>query len=410
MFDNADIRRQFHLLHYPVNGHPLIYLDTAATAQKPQAVLDAMRNFYEHDNANAHRGMHVLAEQATVAYESARSGVQKFLNARRPEEIIFTKNATEGINLVARSWGAKNISKNDVIVLSLLEHHANIVPWLQLKEETGCRIEWMDIDADGQLQTAQLDTFLAEGNVKLVAITAQSNVLGVRPPLADIVRKAHAAGAVVLIDAAQHVAHHPTDVQALNADFLVFSGHKLYGPTGIGVLYGKEVLLDAMPPFLGGGSMIQDVHLDRFTPADIPAKFEAGTQPLAEAVGLAAAISWLEQYSWEDIEQHEKKLIQYAYRQLRTIDDLRIIGPSDAGNISGCISFTINGIHPHDLTEMLGRQGICLRAGHHCTQPLHRKLGLTATSRMSFGIYNNEKDIAQTASAMASICQSWNKP
>lgn len=402
------IRRQFPILQQKIGKHPLIYLDSAATAQKPQAVLDRMQKFYEEENANVHRGMHVLAERATIAYEHARTSVQQFINARHQDEVIFTKSCTEAINLVARTWGHAHLQEGDVIILSILEHHSNVVPWLQLKEERGIDVKWIDIDDHGHLQMDMLDGFLKEGNVKLVAVTAQSNVLGVRPPLREIITSAHAHGARVLVDAAQSIAHHPTDVQALDCDFLAFSGHKLYGPTGIGVLCGKRDLLQSMPPFLGGGMMIQEVHHDRFTPADVPQKFEAGTPPVAEAVGLAAAIDWLRQYSWESIELHEQLLLVAAVENLRAIPTVHILGDVDYGlritefrhaksvirNFSsGCISFTVDGIHPHDLTEILGRQGICLRAGHHCAQPLHRRLGVTASTRLSVGIYNSVEEI-----------------
>jgi len=418
MLDPLAVRLQFLILSQPIDGHPLVYLDSAATAQKPQAVLDRMEKFYREENANVHRGMHVLAERATVAYENARVTVQQFIHAQRAEEIIFTKSCTEAINLVAKSWGRAHLREEDVIVLSLFEHHSNVVPWLQLKEELGVEVKWIDCDAHGHLRMEMLEEFLREGNVKIVSVTAQSNVLGVRPPLAEIIAKAHAHGALVFIDAAQFVSHHPTDVQALNCDFLAFSGHKLYGPTGIGVLYGKREHLESMPPFLGGGLMIREVHQDRFTPADLPQKFEAGTPPIAEAVGLAAAIEWLGQYSWEDIEAHEQSLLASASDAFTSIPGLKLLGPAavagyelrvarsrnpkpETRNLpSGCMSFVIDGTHPHDVTEILGREGICLRAGHHCAQPLHRRLGVAASTRLSVGIYNTREDITACASAL----------
>lgn len=403
--DFSVIRRQFPILAQAIDGHPLVYLDSAATSQKPAAVLDRMRKFYEEENANAHRGMHVLAERATVAYENARGVIRHFLNARRPEEIVFTKSCTESINLVAKTWGKTHLTEGDAIVLTMLEHHSNIVPWQQLCEERGCELHWVDIEDDGTLKMDQLAAYLKEGHVKLVSLTAQSNVLGVRPLLKKIVTLAHTHGAAVLVDAAQSVAHHQTDVQALDCDFLAFSGHKLYGPTGIGILYGKQEILRSMPPFLGGGMMIQEVHQDRFTPADIPHKFEAGTQPMAEAVGLGAAIDWMAQFSWKDIEAHEQMLLAETLNILGPIKGLRILGPGIAEKISGCVSFVTDGIHPHDLTEILGRQGICLRAGHHCTQPLHRRLGITASSRVSVGIYNTKEDIAALAPALKKAMQ-----
>lgn len=403
--DVSSIRRQFPILTQTVDEHPLIYLDSAATAQKPQAVLDRMTKFYEEENANVHRGMHVLAERATVAYEHSRETVQNFINAKHPEEIIFTKSCTEAINLAAVSLLRGGIfNEGDCVVLSVLEHHSNIVPWLQLKERKGIEIKWIDIDDHGQLQLTQLDAFLREGNVKLVSVTAQSNVIGVCPPLIEIIAAVHKHGALVLVDAAQSIAHHPTDVQALDCDFLAFSGHKLYGPSGIGVLYGKRDLLQSMPPFLGGGMMINEVHQDRFTPAELPQKFEAGTPPVAEAVGLAAAIEWLKQFSWKDIKAHELHLLKVAYDELRSIPNLKLIGihNSQLPTHGGCLSFVIDGIHPHDLTEILGRKGICLRAGHHCTQPLHRRLGVTASTRLSVGIYNTEEEIKAALQAILS--------
>ncbi len=390
-FDPSNVRRQFPLLMQ----EEVVYLDYAATTQKPQCVLDAMDEYYKRDNANAHRGMHILSERATIQYEKSRAAVQHFLNAFRPEEIIFTKSCTEALNLVAKSWGKMNLKKDDVIVLSILEHHSNIVPWLQLKQEIGIEIKWIEIDEDGTLQMEMLDQFIAEGNVKMISITGQSNVLGVRPPLEEIIKKAHAAGALVCVDAAQLVAHHLIDVQKLDCDFLAFSGHKLYGPNGIGVLYGKKDLLQNMPPMIGGGMMIEEVTRDDFTSADIPGRFEGGTPPVAEAVGLRSAIEWLKQFDWEEIEKHEKELMEYASEKLNKIDGLKMLPHS-----SGCISFIIDEIHPHDLTEIIGREGVCLRAGHHCTQPLHEFYLYGATSRISIGIYNTKEDIDLCVSAI----------
>lgn len=421
--DVSSIRQSFPLLHKQIDGNPVVYLDSAATSQKPQEVIDAMKHFYEEENSNVHRGMHALAERATVAFEDARKSVQEFINATKPEEIIFTKGSTESVNLVAKTFGqtlmkgeaphskecslspsasaytSRNPTKprrakaDDAIVLSIMEHHSNIVPWLQLKEEKGIEINWIDIDDEGNLKLDELDAYLAKGNVKLVSITGLSNVLGVRPPLKEIITKAHTAGALVLVDAAQLVMHHPVDVQDLDCDFLAFSGHKLYGPTGIGALYGKRALLAELPPFLGGGDMIHEVKKDGFTCADIPQKFEAGTPPIAQAIGLGIAIKWLRKFSWDDIAQHEKGLLAYALDQLSTIDGLTIFGPKDPDVISGCVSFVVEGIHPHDLTDILGQKGICLRGGHHCTQPLHERLKVPATARLCVSIYNEKSDI-----------------
>jgi len=394
-----DIRRQFPLLKNTVNGKPIVYLDSAATTPSPVGVLDRMRAFEEEQRSNVHRGMHQLAEQATEQYEAARLTVQHFTGARFPQEIIFTKNSTEAINLVARCMDGK-LRTNDRIVLTLLEHHSNIVPWMQLAERRGLGIDWIGIDTEGHLQMEEYRTYLARGNVKLVAVTAQSNVLGVRPPLEEIIRAARGAGAAVLVDAAQYAAHHRMNVQALDCDFLAFSGHKIYGPTGIGVLFGKRELLEEMPPFLGGGSMIRSVTKAGFSPADLPQKFEAGTPPIAQAIGLKAAIDWLNAYEWKDIETHEQSLIALACKEFGDIPGIRIVGPRRSEERSGCVSFTMEDMHPHDLTYLLGERGICLRAGHHCAQPLHRELGMPATTRLSVGIYNTTDDIHRCAVAI----------
>ncbi|MBM3230708.1 SufS family cysteine desulfurase [Candidatus Peregrinibacteria bacterium] len=397
--DTSAIRRQFPALQQQINGHPLVYLDSAATAQVPMAVLEAMSECERHDRGNPHRGMHVLAERATEKFESARKTVAEFIGAAT-HEIIFTRNATESLNIVAKSWGKQNVKKGDVVALTLLEHHSAIVPWLQHKEDIGIEIAWVGIDETGMPRMEELEELLKAGKTKMVCITGQSNVLGVRPPLKDIIKTAHASGALVTVDATQLIAHHPVDVADLDCDFLVFSGHKLYGPTGIGVLYGKRKLLEAMPPFLGGGGMIGNVTKTGFTAADIPQKFEAGTPPLAQAVGLAATIDWISQYPWKDIEAHETKLIRAAVTALADIPDLKFLPnfardkvPQAGALLSGCISFIIRGSHPHDLTDVLGNRGICLRAGHHCCQPLHDHLNIPASTRVSVGIYNTEDEV-----------------
>ncbi|MFH1671042.1 MAG: SufS family cysteine desulfurase [Patescibacteria group bacterium] len=391
--------------HFPILKEGT-YLDSAATAQKPQIVIDAMKGFYETVNANVHRGMHVLSEKATVAYEDARVTVQKFINASSPEEIIFTSGTTESINLVAKTWGKENISEDDAVVLTLLEHHSNITPWMQLKDDNDCAIEWVELNAEENIDLTQLDAHLKKGNVKLVAVTGQGNVTGVRPPLKEIIAQAHKAGALVLIDAAQLITHHPTDVQDLDCDFLAFSGHKIYGPTGVGILYGKRKLLEKMPPFLTGGGMIAEVKHDHFTCAGLPTKFEAGTPPIAQAVGLRTAIDWLSQFNWSDIEAHEGKLITQAIEELQNIEGLTILGTKNQKletkkqRASGCISFTVTGIHPHDLTDIIGQKGVYLRAGHHCAQPLHEHFGVPASTRLSVGIYNSKEDIKKVAPAI----------
>lgn len=420
--DFVAIRRQFPIFAQNIGRHPLVYLDSAATAQKPTAVLQTMQHFYEHDNANVHRGMHVLAERTTALYEEARKTVQKFLNARHAEEIIFTKSCTESINLVARCSLPQRgrVRERGSVVLSLLEHHSNIVPWMMQK----AHLHWVDIDPDGNINMNELEKILTKESITLVAITGQSNVLGTRPPLKEIIQKAHHIGAKVLIDAAQLVAHAHIDVQELDCDFLAFSGHKLYGPTGIGILYGKRELLEQMSPFVGGGMMIKEVTQNGFTPADLPQKFEGGTPPIAEAIGLKAAIDWLSQFEWKDIEEHEQTLMNHAIQSLSSIEGMNILChtepfggaqdrlrrsvtsvPSfdyaqDDTTPSGCLSFTLDGLHPHDLTDILGESGICLRAGHHCTMPLHKRLGIPASTRVSFGIYNTLQEIDMLAGAI----------
>jgi cysteine desulfurase / selenocysteine lyase len=396
------LRQQFPSLQEALAKNPLVYLDSAATTLRPQPILDALEHFYVHQNSNPHRSMHVLAEAATQAYENARSTVATFLNAKTPAEIIFTRNTTEAINLVARSWG-ELLHAGDVIALTQLEHHSNIVPWQQLAERNGLSLRWIPCNSQGEINIDDVQTAVSDGRVKLLAITAQSNVLGTMPDLQKIIKVAHKFGALVLVDAAQWVAHHPTNVQAWDCDFLAFSGHKVYGPMGIGVLYGKRQLLENMPSFIGGGSMVQTVTEQGFTPADIPQKFEAGTPAVADAIGLAAALKWLQHYAWEDIQAHEQELLCAALKALRVVPGLTILGPAQAKHISGAISFTTKDVHPHDLTDALGKLGICLRAGHQCAAPLHTRLGLTASSRLSFGIYNTTQEVEMFSVALQQL-------
>ena len=399
--DTQAIRRQFPFLDEKIDGKEIIYLDGAATSQKPTIVLESMDHFYKSANGNPHRGMHPLAERATAEYESARETVQSVLHAKSSEEIIFTKNTTEAINLVARSFGS-TLTEGDTILVSVLEHHSNIVPWLQLKEEKNINVEWIEIDADGCISLQTVEQLLATHHPKLIAITGLSNVLGCAPDLSKIIATAHKHGSLVLVDAAQLGAHAPIDVQQLDCDFLALSSHKIYGPTGIGVLYGKKKLLEAMPPFLGGGMMIREVTRDHFSSADLPAKFEAGTQPIAEAVGLAAAIKWQLQYDWNDRISHEAGLLVLAASELSQVPGLSILGPKNISDHHGCIGFVIDGIHPHDLTDLLGQQGICLRAGHHCAQPLHERLGINASARLSVSIHTTEEEILMVRPAILS--------
>lgn len=398
-FDVASIRRQFPILGTSVRDKPLIYLDSAATSQKPSVVVDTMTHFYTTMNANVNRGVHALAEEATAAHDDAREAVRAFLHAKHRHEIIFTKNATEAINLVARSFG-DTLKKGDRIAISLLEHHSNIVPWLQLCERASIEIDWLPMKADGTIDIAATKEVLAKGKTKLVSVSGLSNVLGTRQPIEELTKISHENGAVICIDAAQFAAHERIDVQKLGCDFLAFSGHKIYGPTGIGVLFGRKELLEKMPPFLGGGDMIQTVTTHGFTVAELPRKFEAGTVAAADSVALAAAIRWMSAIGINSIQEHEAGLMRHAMIALLTVEGLKILGPTDPAKRIGCISFTIDGVHPHDLTDVLGRAGICLRAGHHCTQPLHALLGIPASARMSFGVYNTTEEIDVTVSGM----------
>jgi len=368
-----------------------VYLDSAATTQKPEAVLRVMDEFYRGGVANPNRGLYPLSAKTTEAVERSRETIAKYINAA-PQEIIFTKSATEAINLVARSFG-ETLKKNDRIVLTLMEHHSNIVPWLQLRERNKIDLDWIVINNDGEIDIPSLKKILEKRKTKLVTVTGLSNVLGSAPDLRSIVTVAHEHGAKVLVDAAQMAAHCMIDVQNLNCDFLAFSGHKIYGPTGIGVLFGKRELLESMPPFLGGGDMIRSVTNEGFTAAELPRKFEAGSAPTAEIIGLGQAIEWVRSIPWNERESHESELIAHAMKKLQSIEGLTILGSGDPKKRKGCISFTIDGVHPHDLTEILGRKNICLRAGHHCTQPLHDHLGINASARLSIGLYNSKEDI-----------------
>lgn len=396
----ATVKADFPLLNRDFNGRPLIYLDSAATSQKPLVVIDAMTEFYETINANVHRGVFGIAEQATNKVEAARATTARFIRGAT-NEIVFTKNATESLNLVAYSWGYANLRAGDVVVLTEMEHHANIVPWLMMVERIGIELRFLPIGDDGLLRLDELDRHL--DGAKMVSISAMSNVLGTIAPVRRIADAAHAAGALVCVDACQYVPHLPTDVDALGADFLAFSGHKMCGPTGIGVLWGRAELLEAMPPFLGGGGMIRDVRLDGFTPAEIPFKFEAGTPPIAEIVGLGAAIDYLEALGMDAVREHEVRMSAYALRTLteRFGDDITIYGPSEPAQRGAVFSFAYRDVHPHDISQMLDQHGVCVRAGHHCAKPLMRRLGANATARASLYIYNDESDVDALADALA---------
>jgi cysteine desulfurase / selenocysteine lyase len=391
---NADaVRADFPILSRRVNGKPLVYLDSAATSQKPAAVIDSMDDYYRRYNANPHRGVYAISEEATAAYEGARQRIARFINAASPKEVIFTRNTTEAINLVRYSWGRANVSAGDRILLSEMEHHSNLVPWQLLASEVSARLEFLCIDDDGLLQLDGLERKL-EG-VRLLAITHQSNTLGTINPIKAITEAAHRAGVLVLVDGAQAVPHMPVDVQDLGADFYAFSGHKMCGPTGIGVLWARRALLEAMPPFLGGGDMIKRVRLTEASWNDLPWKFEAGTPSVAEGIGLGTAVDYLTQFGMDAVRAHERTLVDYAMERLQDVPGITLYGPRDPEVHGGAISFTLPNIHPHDLATLVDREGIAVRAGHHCTQPLMDRLGVAATTRASFYVYNRPDEVDQ---------------
>jgi len=398
--DVATIRKQFPLLDRQINGQPLVYLDSANTSQKPRAVIDAMTRFMETSYAPINRSAYQLAAEATEAYENARHATQRFINAPHAHELIFTKNATEGLNLVAYSWGRANLHEGDVVVLTHMEHHANIVPWHILASERGIELRWVPLTIDGLLDLTNLAELL--DGAKAFCFTAMSNVLGTINPVRQLCDAAHAASALAVVDGCQYVPHNVTDVQAWDADFVAFSSHKMCGPSGIGVLWGREALLDAMPPFLGGGNMILDVRLDGFTPAELPAKFEAGTPPITEAIGLHAAIDFLDDLGMANVRRHEMDIATYAMDTLvdRYGDDICLHGPTNVEVRGATFSFGFRNIHPHDLSQVLDQRNICLRAGHHCAKPLMRCLGVSATARASFYLYNDERDVDALTDAL----------
>jgi cysteine desulfurase / selenocysteine lyase len=400
--DAETIRKQFPIFDREIDDQPIVYLDSANTSQKPRQVIDAMTSFMESAYAPINRSAYRLAAEATDAYEGARAKVRRFINAPHAREIVFTKNATESLNLVAASWGKANLRAGDVVVLTHMEHHANVVPWHMLAAERGIELHWVPLTADGQLDLSDLERTLA--GAKAFSFTAMSNVLGTITPVRQLVDAAHAAGAIAIVDACQYVPHSPTDVRAWDADFVAFSSHKMCGPSGIGVLWGREALLDAMPPFLGGGNMIADVRLDGFTCAELPAKFEAGTPPITEAVGLAAAVDFLESIGMRNVRQHEMDLSTYALRTLteRFGDDITIHGPDNVEVRGATFSFAFRDIHPHDLSQVLDQRNVCIRAGHHCAKPLMRLLGAPATARASFYVYNDEHDVDVLVDALDS--------
>lgn len=402
MFDTQQILNDFPILTRPgKNGLPLCYLDSGATSQRPNQVVEAVSRFYTEINANVHRGVYRISEEATEAYEGAREKIRAFINAKSTHEIVFTSGTTEAINLVARSWGAGNLNPGDRVVITEFEHHSNLVPWQMLAAEKGLTLDVIPVLDDG---TLDLDAYaeLLKLGPKLITISGMSNVLGTIPPLETMIAAAHEAGALVLVDGAQLVPHLKTDVRALDADFLVFSGHKMLAPTGIGILYGKEALLNAMPPFLGGGDMIRKVFLRSFTVADLPYKFEAGTKPIAQAAGFGAAIDYLNSVGMDRIAAHEHALTQRAITALQEVPGLTIYGPLSEKR-GGAVSFTIDGIHPHDVASLLDRDGICVRAGHHCAMPIHDRFQIPATTRASFYLYNSETDVERLSVSLKKV-------
>jgi cysteine desulfurase/selenocysteine lyase len=392
MLDIERVRADFPILG--VEAHPgkaLVYLDNAATSQKPAAVIEAMDHYYRCYNANIHRGIHRLSEDATAAYEGARQRVAKFINAPSTQQVIFVRNTTEALNLVAYSWGRANISAGDEILLTEMEHHSNLVPWQILAQEKGAVIRYIPFTAEGELDLSNLDGLLTE-RTRIVSFTAMSNVFGTITPVREIAAAAHAVGAVTVIDAAQSVPHMPVDVQALGCDFLAFSAHKMCGPTGIGVLYGRLELLEEMPPFMGGGDMIRRVRLEGSTWNDLPWKFEAGTPSIAEGIGLGAAVDYLDGIGMAEIHAHEQFITGYALEALSEIDGLALLGPP-AAQKGGVAAFTLAGVHPHDISQLLDQDGIAIRAGHHCAMPLHEKLALPASARASFYLYTKTEEV-----------------
>ncbi len=392
-------RPDFPILSREVrSGVPLVYLDNAASTQHPRQVIQSMVACYEEHYANVHRGIHQLAQESDDLYNAAREKVCRFINAPTVEQCIFTYGTTSGINVVARSWGDANIEPGDEILLTEMEHHSNLVPWQQLAERRGAVLRHIPLTDDGRLRMESLDSLLTP-RTKLVALMSVSNVLGTINPVDEIVRRAHAVGALVLVDGAQSVPHQKTDVQAMDADFLVFSGHKMLGPSGVGVLYGKRELLDAMPPFLGGGSMIRRVMLDTFEPGELPSKFEAGTPPIVSAIGLGAAIDYLDRIGLEAVGQHERLLTERAHKVLGEVEGVHILGP-EPQHKAGIVSFTLDRIHSHDVAEVLDRSGIAVRAGHHCAMPLHKRYGVSATARASFYLYNTLEEVDRLGPAL----------
>ena len=402
LLDQAKIRADFPILQQEIHRRkPLVYFDNGASTQHPRSVIDAMTQAYEQTYANVHRGIHWLSEQSTAQFEDARSGIAKFIHAANDREVIFTQGTTTAINLVARAWGDSQLKRSDEILLTEMEHHSNIVPWQQLAERSGARVRFVPIDSEGRLDLNQVKTMLSV-RPKIFAFTAISNVLGTINPVRELAKMARQQGVVTLVDAAQHVPHEPIDVQEWEADFVAFSGHKMLGPSGIGILHGRMELLEKMPPFLGGGNMIERVGMDGFTPGEVPARFEAGTPPIVEAIGLHAAIQYLSAIGMDRIQRHEQTLMQHMQKKLESqIDGLRVLGPRT--NRAAIFSFVVEGINPQDLAKMLDFQGIAIRAGHHCAMPLHDKLGIRSSSRASLYLYNSTNEIDFFVEALRTV-------
>lgn len=394
---NLSIREQFPILHQEINGHPLVYLDSAATSQKPHAVIEAVKHYYEYENSNVHRGVHTLGSRATDAYEGAREKVAKFINARRTQEIIFTRGTTTALNLVASSYARANCKEGDEIVITQMEHHSNLIPWQQVAKETGATLKYIPLQPDGHIELADVEKTITN-NTKIVAIAYVSNVMGLIHPVKQIAEIAHRNGAVIVVDGAQSTPHMKVDVQDLDCDFYALSGHKMCGPTGIGALYGKKALLESMEPIEFGGEMIDDVGLYESNWKELPWKFEGGTPIIAGAVGLGAAIDFLEQIGMDEIAHHESVLAAYATERLAEIDGLTIYGP--AKRHVGVVTFNLGDVHPHDVATVLDASGVAIRAGHHCCQPLMRWLEVSSTARASFYLYNNEQDVDRLVSAL----------
>ena len=399
-YDVNRIRADFPILSQEVHGKPLTFLDNGASAQKPRQVIDAMRSVYETEYANVHRGAYQLSERATERYEGARDIVQRFLNAKSRQEIVFAKNVTEAINLVAYSYARRVLEPGDEVIITDMEHHSNIVPWQLMRDERGLVLKYISCTDDGEFRIEDLAKLITP-KTKLISLTHVSNVMGTVVPIKEVAKLAHDNGAKLMVDGAQAVMHMPVDVQDLDCDFYAFTGHKIYGPSGIGVLYGKAELLDAMPPFLGGGDMILSVTMGKSTWAALPAKFEAGTPPIAQAIGLGAALEYVSGIGLEEIAAHEIDLLNYATQQLSSIDGLRIIGT--APNKTSVISFTMDGAHPHDISTIIDQAGVCVRAGHHCAQPLMERMGVPATTRASFGMYNTREEADTLVAALGNV-------